>query len=252
MTDRAELMKDAIKLRKDLGEDSSSPIDIFSLAAGIEKLTLVFYPLGENLSGMCIKGESGSCIIAINSEMSLGRQRFSLAHEFYHMYFDKTMVAICANKIGVGGEVEKMADAFASFFLMPADELDRKAAAYAMRHKDGKLTLEDIIRIEHYFGVSHKAVMMGLKHNPHMNSRRFDEYFELSVKGMAATMGYDCSLYCPLPESRRRKTLGRYIDLAGQLIKRELISNGKYEELLLSAFRPDLVYGENEEFGVVD
>lgn len=48
MTDRAELMKNAIKLRKDLGEDSSSPIDIFSLATSIEKLTLVFYPLGEN------------------------------------------------------------------------------------------------------------------------------------------------------------------------------------------------------------
>ena len=45
----------AVNLRNELGEDSMSPIDIFSIARTIETLTLVLYPLGKNISGMCIK-----------------------------------------------------------------------------------------------------------------------------------------------------------------------------------------------------
>ena len=54
MVDYAKLMAQAAVLRKRLGEDDSSPIDVFSLAQEIEGLTLVYYPMGEKLSGMCI------------------------------------------------------------------------------------------------------------------------------------------------------------------------------------------------------
>ena len=77
MIDKADLMTKAIQYRKELGEDSNSPIDIFSLAQNIERLTLVHYPMGDSISGMCIKGKNGNSVIAINSAMSLGRQRFS-------------------------------------------------------------------------------------------------------------------------------------------------------------------------------
>ena len=67
---KMELSNQALSLRRKLGEDDLSPVDIFSLILSIEKLTLVFYPLGFNISGACIKGQS-SAIIAINSDMSL-------------------------------------------------------------------------------------------------------------------------------------------------------------------------------------
>ena len=35
----------AVKLRRELGEDGMSPIDIFSIAKTQEDLTTVFYPL---------------------------------------------------------------------------------------------------------------------------------------------------------------------------------------------------------------
>ena len=44
----------AVNLRKELGEDSMSPIDIFSLAMTMSELTTVLCPLGKNISGMCI------------------------------------------------------------------------------------------------------------------------------------------------------------------------------------------------------
>lgn len=38
-------------------------------------------------------------------------------------------------------------------------------------------------------------------------------------------------------------TLGKYIGLVEELKNKDLISTGKYEELLLDGFRGDLVYG---------
>ena len=43
------------------------------------------------------------------------------------------------------------------------------------------------------------------------------------------------------------KTTGQYIRLADKLYREEIISTGKYEEILLDAFRDDLVYGGAEE-----
>ena len=96
MIDYAKLMTQAAMLRKELGEDSSSPIDIFALAQNIEKLTIVYYPLGDNLSGMCINGLEGNNLIAINSAMTLGRQRFSLGQEYYHLFYDDNIISVCA------------------------------------------------------------------------------------------------------------------------------------------------------------
>ena len=47
-------------------------------------------------------------------------------------------------------------------------------------------------------------------------------------------------------------TYGRYIKRAEDLLSRGLISDGKYEELLLEAFRADLVYGLDEGGELVD
>ena len=99
MVDYAKLMAQAAVLRKRLGEDDSSPIDIFSLVQELEGLTLVYYPMGEKLSGMCIKGQKGNNLIAINSAMTIGRQRFSMAHELYHLFFDNCMMSVCGKRL---------------------------------------------------------------------------------------------------------------------------------------------------------
>lgn len=252
MIDKVNLMTKAMQLRKRLGEDGSSPINVFSLAQNIDNLTLVYYPMGDNLSGMCIKGESGNNVIAVNSAMSLGRQRFSLAHEFYHMHYDDNMVSVCGKKIGDGQDIEKAADTFASYFLMPAAELENKAAEMAAQHDDKKLTLDDIIRIEQYFGVSHQATVIRLKESSYMDRSRVEEFLASSVRARAEVMGFSPELYRPLPTEKQYKTYGSYINQADQVLRSNLISEGKYEELLLAAFRPDLVYGGEEDGEIID
>ena len=119
MINKVELINKAIFIRKRLGEDESSPIDIFKVVQSIENLSIIFYPLNKNISGVCYKGEKSS-VIAINSDMSIGRQRFSLAHELYHLYYDKSASSsVSLLNIGEGDETERNADQFASYFLVP-------------------------------------------------------------------------------------------------------------------------------------
>lgn len=41
--------------------------------------------MSKNVSGICYKSVR---LIAINSSLSYGRVRFTLAHELYHLYYD--------------------------------------------------------------------------------------------------------------------------------------------------------------------
>ena len=242
----ADIMTKSIRLRAKLGEDANSPIDIFAIAQDIERLTIVYYPMGENLSGICLKGASGNNVIAINSSMTLGRQRFSLAHELYHLYFDNNMTAICAQKIGVGQETEKEADLFASYFLMPAAALHTKVEMMKSKNSGHDLSIHDVVRLEQYFQVSHKAAVIRLKQDKLLDADTADAMMQEGVRRLAESMGYSTELYKPLPAEKQYMTYGNYIGQAEQVLKRGLVSDGKYEELLLSAFRSDLVYGDNE------
>ena len=99
MKDRIDINSDAVSLRRELGEDVYSPIDIFSLLGSADDLTVVFYPMSERISGACIR-DNGNKIIVINSSLSYGRQRFTAAHELCHLYFhDQFKSVVCAKDI---------------------------------------------------------------------------------------------------------------------------------------------------------
>lgn len=247
LIDKLDLCTKALSLRKELGEDTTSPIDIFSLAYTISKLTLVFYPMGDHLSGMCIKND-GNPVIAVNSSMSIGRQRFSLAHELFHLYFDESeQSTVSAMKIGSGNEVEKAADQFATYFLMPPvalSETIKKILSSATEN----LGIKEIVKLEQYFSVSRQALLYRLIEDKKLTFDEADK-FRQGVIRSAINLGYDDSLYKPLPENNQYKTYGYYIQQAEELLEKDLISTGKYEQLLLTAFRPDLVFGDEFEGG---
>ncbi len=244
--DYAKLMTQAAKLRKDYGSDENSPIDIFAFAQVIDGLTIAYYPFGDNLSGMCVKGQYCDNLIAINSAMTLGRQRFSLAHEFYHLFYDDNTVSVCSMNINSGNETERKADMFASYFLMPDLGLTEMAERLAAKH-DNKLSLDDVIRIEQFFGVSHQAAVSRLRHTPYLDNEEAEKILSKPVRHIAQSLGYSPALYEPSPDDKRYMTYGHYIGQVEAALNKGLVSQGKYEELLMDAFRPDLVYGNGEE-----
>jgi len=55
-------------------------------------------------------------------------------------------------------------------------------------------------------------------------------------------MALDTSKNKPTPVDRQYFTVRKYIEKVEQLKNEDLISNGKYEELLMDAYRVDIVY----------
>ena len=245
---KSELSYQANELRKRFGEDLSSPIDVFAILQSQENLTLVFYPFSDRISGMCVRARSGEQLIAINSTRTLGRQRFTAAHELYHLFVqDEITTVICGNEIGAGrDEEEKNADCFASYLLAPNDALRSFIEKNLMKGARRPMTVEDIVRIEQHFRMSRQATlyrMVGdgwiifdfantLRHNIIISARR---------------LGFSNELYVPTPEDRQYFSSGSYIGLAERLMGSDVISNGKYEERLLDAYRADIVYNLEAE-----
>lgn len=245
--DNIELNAKAVELRRKLNEDENSPVDIFALANQVPDLSLLLYPMGENISGVCIKG-TGANLIGINSSMSYGRQRFSLAHEFYHLFFDKNEgVSISSKAFETDNENERNADKFASYFLAPYNAL----RAAVKKKDDGEITLKDVISYEQMFGMSHQAMLRRMINDKYLGKSQADK-MNGSVLAFAKRYGYDDKLYLPSNEYEGKRTYGNYIVQAEELKKKNIISQGKYEELMLDAFRYDIVYGDDENGGAVD
>jgi len=251
MLDKLDLNTKAQELRELLGEDANSPVDVFSLVNQIGKLTLVFYPFGKNISGMCVRDQEIR-LIAINSTMSYGRQRFSLAHELYHLYFDdESGFHVCSTKLDPKGENEKCADQFASYFLAPYGSLRsviKKTAGKA------PLSMQHVIALEQYFGMSHLAMFWRLVSEGYLSSDRLEDY-KHGVISAARNLGYDDKLYKPTPIELQRRTYGHYLKQVEELRQKDLVSSGKIDELLLDAFRDDIAFGLDEddpEGGAID
>jgi len=240
--DKMGILLKSQELRKKLGEDEKSPVNIFALTATIDDLTLVRYPMSESLSGMCIKSD-GVRLIAINSTRTLGRQCFSLAHELYHLFYDENPTAICSSSIGSGSIIEKSADLFASYFLIPPLSLKTDIEELLKKKTIRKISVEDVVFLEQKYCVSRLAILVRLKDEGSIDENEA-ETMRSNVIISARNLGYDTDLYRPSTERAQYKTYGQLIKLADKALSKGLISNGKYEEIMLQAFRPDIVYGE--------
>lgn len=246
MIDKLDLNSKAIELRKRFGIDAYSPIDVFGLASQIEKLTLVLYPMGDNISGICIKDKTE--LIAINSDTTLGRQRFSLAHEFYHFFYDDNQTRVCSIGFDGKNENEKRADQFATYFMAPDAALKEKIR--------GRKTigLNEIIELEQYFGMSHLSMLWRLYTQKSITEEQKAVYSMINVTNQAKLLGYSTALYAVPCEDMQKMTYGHYLKQVNDLFEKEKISQGKRDELLLEAFKSDLVFGGNEngETGKID
>lgn len=233
----------ALKLRRWWGIDNYSPVDIFPLVLEeIENLTLIWLDMDDAISGCCSQNDDDSLIV-INSNHTKGRQNFTLAHELYHLKFDKSKEwSICRKNSK--NSVELKANDFASHFLMPTCALED----YADKRKIGQWQLKDIIRCEQFFQISHQSMLIRLRNERYIDQDQF-ENFEFGARGVAASMGFDTALYEKSPESRMNYVLGNLIPLADDLYNQHLISKGLRNEILLKNYRADLVYNIKEDNG---
>lgn len=97
-------------------------------------------------------------VVFINSAYTLGRERYTAAHELYHLIYDKDVI-MRKRVLGDKDENEKRADTFAAEFLMPEEGV----LEYVHNRINKPLQPKHIIRLQHQYQVSYIAMLRRLR-----------------------------------------------------------------------------------------
>lgn len=223
-------------LRHEWGIESFASANIRSLVYNnIQNLTVLWFPMKKNISGCCSKTNDDK-VIFINTNHTLGRQNFTLAHEIYHLlYEDVDDFIVCG--VNNNSQSEKNADNFASTLLMP----DSALYWFKSKNQIENWSLEDIIKCEQYYQVSHHTMLIRLKNLNWINKNQFDN-FKSNIIREADKLGYDTNLYKTSPENQKYSSIGELIRLTEKAYDNKKITGGKRREILLKSFRNDILY----------
>lgn len=240
---KEELVRLADKVRRRLGYDLLGPVSFSDLCDRDKTITVVMRPFSDKTSGMCIKDGGGHGIIAVNSNQNFGRQRFTFAHELYHFYYSTDLYIVCdIDEEKSRNDEETNANRFAAWFLMP----DASFHQVFEERCNSQVTLENILLLENYFQVSRKALLSRLRYEKILTESDPEKYIT-HIRVGALEHGYPDTLYIS-SSSGQSVTYGRYVALVNELYSKELISKEKRDNLLLDAYRDDIVFpsGDNK------
>jgi Zn-dependent peptidase ImmA (M78 family) len=149
-------------------------------------------PLGQDLdqspSGLFYNHPQAGFCIAVNSQMTLGRQVFTLAHELAHAFFHSQSADVIVSMPGGDHGREPFADAFAGEFLVPGDALRQLVGALPA---SGLLADPAVvIQLQRHFGVSFATMRVRLLQEKLIAREEFDALGEVSPSRLAQALGY--------------------------------------------------------------
>ena len=131
--------------------------------------------------------EAGFCIV-VNSEMTLGRQVFTVAHELAHAYFHSQHADVVVSMPGEDHGRERFADAFAGELLVPGDELRRAVSELAAF--DDLTEPSVVVHLQRHFGVSFATLRVRLLQERLISRSDYDALGETSPSRLAVALGY--------------------------------------------------------------
>jgi Zn-dependent peptidase ImmA (M78 family) len=166
----------------------------------------------------------GGCAL-INTNPTMGMQLFSLAHEYAHFIFHKEQLGIISSKEEEHTLDERLANYFASNFLMPEEAINDIFNIRIKNRKDAEA--EDIIYISDYFGVSFKAMVYRLNSLKLISNEKRDQLIaETWVTAVRKSMGIS------EPERGRFKFPPLYFHLCMKAYQQGKISTAKLADFL--------------------
>ncbi len=225
--------KNVSDFRSTNGLSSKEPVDFYSLLRKLNILTL-FKPLSDSISGIVCRLDDGNQYMLINSNKTIGRQHFTIAHELYHLYFDKSFENILLEK-NLKGTEEKKADLFAALLLMPEEGILELIPDMEM--SKNSIGIDTLLKIESSYKCSRSALLHRLK-DLKLIDKDFVEQHKLSIEDNAIKNGYSTEVYKPGNENL---IIGDYIPLTNKLYNNEKISETHYKTLLSDIGMGDLV-----------
>jgi Zn-dependent peptidase ImmA (M78 family)/transcriptional regulator with XRE-family HTH domain len=166
----------------------------------------------------------GPCML-VNSETTIERQIFTLAHEYGHLVMHRACYRNLAPSEEQDSDFEEMAHTFAGRFLVP----DAGLRDYILKRVGKrKISIEDVVSCKHYFRVSLKVIVRRLLQSELISTAEHKVFFDKAEQlGKKEFVPMDSHKYLSeWEEVRRFDTLVRKAALA------ELISISKVAEIL--------------------
>ncbi len=178
----------AAQERLHLGLGSDPVVDMRAL---VEQQGMLVYstPIpGGSLSG-CFALIDDDPWILVNSALTVGRQRFTIAHEYCHALVHRELrFVLCTSE---KPPHEKFADAFAAAFLMPPESA---GAYFAADVASGKgVSAERVVDYCYAYGVSYVAAVYRLHNLSLFGATHRDTLLRAQPARLASMMGYDVS-----------------------------------------------------------
>lgn len=215
-------LRDTLKLNRRI------TLDEFKQALGEWNICVFDWAMPLHLSGLSFRGPF--TVIFINSQHSINRRLFTLAHEFAHVVFHlgradrktnkrvDTVVSIASHR----DPQEKEANAFASEFLMPKRDVEELVNTFGARLRD-PASLQAVAR---HFNVSRDAIFYRLTQLG---------VFKWSEKSAYFTGSFELKDPPPVRvEKIDEQVDARFRDLAISLHQSGEISTGKLAEWLFT------------------
>lgn len=180
----------ARQLRRHLNLAGGPLGDPFRLAD--EHVLIWRLPLGEDLdntpSGLFYNHPQVGFSIVVNSNMTLGRQVFTVAHEMAHAFFHSRDLDVVVSMPGAQLARERFADAFAGELLVPGDELRRLVTEHAPWNGPSNPTTA--VHLQRHFGVSYATIRVRLLQERLIDRTTFDTLAQVSPSRLAQALGY--------------------------------------------------------------
>lgn len=215
----------ASRFRQTVGLSDTEAVNLKSLLLKLNVLTL-YRSLSDTFSGMSLRSGDRRFMM-INSNNPRGRQHFTIAHELYHLFIEaEPKPHICWSN-GKKNESEQCADAFAQMFLMPANGVRQLIADDELI--SGNISVATVLKIEHYFSVSHQAAVNRLSDLGLISKGERAELQLLPIKQTARSYGFNAELY---EAGNEGLVIGDFGEKARKLFDEGKISEGHYLELL--------------------
>jgi Zn-dependent peptidase ImmA (M78 family)/DNA-binding XRE family transcriptional regulator len=125
---------------------------------------IFYFSMPPRLSGVFAYNDTLGGCIGINSNHPRDRRHWSLAHEYGHFLTNRFRAEITFLNSGKrSAAVERLADAFAENFLMPATGLNRRFTEMHRASPAGSITLAQICTLADLYQVSVQALIIRLE-----------------------------------------------------------------------------------------
>jgi Zn-dependent peptidase ImmA (M78 family)/DNA-binding XRE family transcriptional regulator len=188
------------------------------------------FEMPSQIAGLFAYNEDLGACVGINSKHPRDRRNWSLAHEYGHFLMTRYAPEVTVLTVSSrSNRRERLADAFARHFLMPASGLNRRFTELHRSSESG-ITLAHVCTLANLYQVSVQALMLRLEELRRLPTgtweRLKDEGFK--VQHAQALLGIDVTS-APvelLPE--------RYVDLAISAFQAGQISEGQLAKYLRS------------------